>query len=457
MEGQNMPGLIDIFESSLRSVIISCGLQFMTFQCVDMAVFRQKKRWPAYLYMLFKTFVMSASLMIAENRPEFLVPNMIIQVVCTIGVLLAFVWTWSDDPLHVILIMTISEILITFPALCVPVLVNLLEGRAASDIAGHIHPLDFLIPLLVIGLFYCVRPICRVVMQFLGRLYLPYRKLLWVAVCLYYLYANLPAFIGKDGTLASAGEMEVLLIALISALFMLIFICLLFRFIRREDQEKRFMDIQVGLIRKRADMTSRIRGEVEESSRIISQQMEELQRRVEEGEEIDQELIGEYTASLETVRTRAYRGVFCKDVLVDEILCEIREEAQLNGMQAEISLSGYDRGNIAEEDLVRILYCLGNAAVQDIQENKDADGDSGTLSLTMTTSGERLFIRICAPVFILSRERAAYVRRLARNYRGGVTVTARRDFREKDERRLLAGDGSGKRGKEILVNLRCTG
>ena len=139
------------------------------------------------------------------------------------------------------------------------------------------------------------------------------------------------------------------------------------------------------------------------------------------------------------------------------MLCEIREEAQRKGMQAEISLSGYDRGNIAEEDLVRILYCLGNAAVQDIQENKDADEANGTLSLTMTTSGERLFIRICAPVFTLSRERAAYVRKLARNYRGGVTVTARRDFREKDERRSSAGDGSGKRGKEILVNLRCTG
>ena len=431
MEGQNMPDLIEIFESSFRTVIISCGMQFMTFQCVDMAVFRQKKRWPAYFYMLFKTFVMSASLMIAENRPAFFLPNAFIQVTLTIGVLLAFVWTWSDDPLHVLLIMSVSELLVTFPAFLIPTLINLLEGRPAGDLAGSIHVLDFLIPILAVGLFYCLRPVCRPVMQLLGKLYLPYRKLLWAGEILLCIYTVSPSIIGKGGTRASAGGMTIFLIMLVSVTFMLTFISLLFHFIKCEDREKRFMDIQLGLIRKRADMTARIRGEVEESSRIISQQMEELQRRVEDGEEIDQDLIGEYTASLEAVRTRAYRGVFCKDVLVDEILCEIREEAQRKGVQAEISLSGYDRGNIAEEDLVRILYCLGNAAIQDTQERKGADEANGTLSLTMTTSGERLFIRICAPVFTLSRERAAYIRKLARNYRGGVTVTARGDLREK--------------------------
>ena len=150
---------IEIIESSLRTVIVSCGLQFMTFQCVDMAVFRQKKRWPAYLYMLLKTFVMSASLTIAKNRPEFIIPNVIIQLTLTAGVFLAFALTWNDDPLHVILIMSFSEMMVTYPASFVPMLINRLEGRAASDMFGPVYPLDFLIPVLIVALFYCFRSI----------------------------------------------------------------------------------------------------------------------------------------------------------------------------------------------------------------------------------------------------------------------------------------------------------
>ncbi len=260
----------------------------------------------------------------------------------------------------------------------------------------------------------------------------------------------MPAFwgnISQGAASFSAVQVVVILSSVVVGVSLLVL-----HYIRQQSSEQQFITMQVNLMQQRMLLTSRTQGEIKESSRIISAQMEELQNRMSRGEQIGKELVEEYIVSLETAKTKDYRGVFCKDSLVDELLCQIREEACRQGIKAEISLIGYDRGDIAEEDLVRLLYCLGYAAVQPGDNSSRpgenaGNGDKGWLTLSMSTSGEQFLIRICAPSFKLSRLRASYIRSLARNYHGGVSSRISKSEIKKS--------GVRKRKKEIQVFLRC--
>ena len=115
--------------------------------------------------------------------------------------------------------------------------------------------------------------------------------------------------------------------------------------------------------------------------------------------------------------TNDSRGIYCPEPLVDEILSEIQERAEAKGMQARIAIQGYDPEKVAEEDLSQLLYCTGFAA----------EGDMGTLELSITSSREKLIIRLKAPRIRLSRMRSLLVNQIVHAYGGSLIAEHMRD------------------------------
>ena len=121
------------------------------------------------------------------------------------------------------------------------------------------------------------------------------------------------------------------------------------------------------------------------------------------------------------------------DPILDEILCEIQENAEAKGLKALISMSGYQPGKVTREDLSQLLYCAGFAA----------EGNAGTLELTITSSGEKLIFRMNAPQIRLSRMRSLLANQIVHAYGGSLIWE-----NMKDGQTLYAYLNNGRKQKE---------
>ena len=155
----------------------------------------------------------------------------------------------------------------------------------------------------------------------------------------------------------------------------------------------------------------------------------------ENGDHVTPAVIEALLEDLHKAETRETRGIYYPDPIIDEILCEIQENTEAKGMKACISMNGYRQGKFAREDFSQLLYCIGFAV----------EGDRGTLELTITSSGDKLIIRMKAPKIHLSRMRWILANQIVHAYGGSLIWE-----NMKDGQMLYAYLNHGKRNRKDL-------
>ena len=103
-----------------------------------------------------------------------------------------FTYTFSDDPAYVLGFLPIMEGLGSVSVLGLA-LINVLERReTAFEAIGLVQLPDLLLPFLIIGLFYILRPVLSRLLHIIARMYQPHRSLQIIVAVTIYLASRIP-------------------------------------------------------------------------------------------------------------------------------------------------------------------------------------------------------------------------------------------------------------------------
>jgi len=449
--------MLTVLEYAFREAFVSCMLQRASIIHTDMALTRKKKIWGLYLFMPAKTFLLVlCSGWISLYHPGDIFYQLMYQLIALIVFLVIaviYVWLWEGEPLHILLMFIIMDG-ITCVLVTVPMFINYLEGRAnIMELAGPFHPLDVLIPLLMLLITQVIHPHMKRLAHFLGGIYLPHRRLLWLFLFAYVFIERL-SFPLLNNPEDNATRIVVAECSLMTVLIAVLMAQQVLFHLRSQREEEEFLDIQMQLLRRRAVVTQYSRSQMAETRKIITRQMQELDTMLESNssdeQSIDAEVLKGYLWELqgsEKLQTAegaearnsdqtgqnfaGYRGRYCRDILTDEVLSQIFDSAEAHGDRITISLRNYDSGRITDEDLARILYCLAYAEPGKKTTEEKAGDKTGKKpgeavrdrELSLTGTNGQLIIRMSADRLQIPRSRVIAMQSVIRKYKGELSFT----------------------------------
>ena len=301
-----------------------------------------------------------------------------------------FCVVFQGGVLKVMMAMLITEVMISILVLPGAMAVNLLEGREVlTTFSGAFEPTDLLAWVISWGLVALLSPVARPFLKKYRNYQPKHRKLLAVLVGTYFLSAQI-----LDGQWFQ----EQVLFDSFFILFHLVcvggIILLIWCWNRRSQiriqREQEFLHFQMRLMEDHYGALQQQIARMDHSRKIIDGQMEELMRVLEQepvpSEKKDRSsrieaYLGELRKAYEEIRT----GIYCRDWLVDAVLCCQEENARRRGIEVEYHIQGYDRGSIAEEDLAELLFGLLDFGVR-----QNAAAEKKEMSLRLGCVKDRL-------------------------------------------------------------------
>ena len=306
-----------------------------------------------------------------------------------------FYVVFQGGVLKVMIATIIAEAMISILVLPGVMVVNLLEGREVMTTFGGIfEPADLLAWVISWGLMALLSP---VVVPFLKRYrnYQPkHRKLLSVLFGFYFLSSRFPEGQWFQEQVLYDSFFILFHLVCVGGIILLIWFwnrCSQIR-IQREQE---FLHFQMRLMEDHYGALQQQIARMDHSRKIIDGQMEELMRVLEQ-EPVPSEkkarssrieaYLGELRKAYEEIRT----GIYCKDWLVDAVLCCQEENARRQGIEVEYHIQGYDRGSIAEEDLAELLFGLLDFGVR-----QNAAAEKKEMSLRLGCVKDRLALEFC--------------------------------------------------------------
>ena len=427
-----------MIEYALRSAVVGVGLQWTVLNMVDLGLPRRKKKWWFLVALVCKTFLLGfCSNALSAYAPDshfWVTMYKLLDFVIGIGVNLLFIYIWEGEPLHILLIYIVSEA-ITMILHVVVIGINRLEGRQnVMEINGPFMAADLLIPIIIAVLFYLLRSQLKRFMHFIGNLYLPFRTLLWVVMIVQFFGTRASSLL-YNNTGAKA-EMVIMVDCTIQLVLLAIIVFqLVLHQIQTQRNEEMFLDMQMRLLRQRAVLTQQKRSELIENRTLIRQQMKTIEEKIGEGVRIQPEELRSYIDEIQQTEAWKYRGTYCQDILVDEVLAQSRDANQKQGRHLSILLHDYQRGNIAEEDIARLIYCLvyreENTTSNKRSRREARSGYSSESAfesrLVLAGTDGQFAIRYEAPIIRYTRSRIAAMQALVRKYHGELVFTEKTD------------------------------
>ena len=96
---------------------------------------------------------------------------------------------------------------------------------------------------------------------------------------------------------------------------------------------------------------------MEQYQQTISEQMEKIMAGT---AQISGETLKQYTDSLKAISHQVRQGIYCKDRMTDAVLCAWKSNLEKKKIELHYEIEGYDRGEIEEQDLAKILIGILN-------------------------------------------------------------------------------------------------
>ena len=155
------------------------------------------------------------------------------------------------------------------------------------------------------------------------------------------------------------------MIFLVYALAVLGMFVLMYLYQRQKIRtENTFLNMQLHLMESHYEsMQNQIR-RMEKCQQLMDEQMKEIRDNPNLSEGKTAAYLNQLKQDYDSIRA----GVYCNDWKVDAVLYCEAEAARSQGISVGYSLAEYDRGEITEEQLVRILFSLFDYGIKAIQE-----------------------------------------------------------------------------------------
>lgn len=267
-----------------------------------------------------------------------------------------YCWTFEGDILKIAVIASVGEIPISLLCETSLAFVNLLEGRANVWTFGEEFQLaDLLIPVIEISL---VVLICRILKTYLKKIavrQIMHRRIWWFAFITYIVGASMTQYTSWK-TMEETNYFAIgYYVFLVSASVFLVR-----RYHKRIQGKRDFLKVQQSLMEIHYRIIQEQIQKMEENKILIDRQMEEIQSL----QWIEKTTIASYMEQLKNNYFRIQAGIYCDDWLIDAFLCSQESIFCRKGMRLECYLQGYDRGDIEEKDVVKILTILLDYAVK---------------------------------------------------------------------------------------------
>ena len=249
---------------------------------------------------------------------------------------------------------------------------NFLEGR--SDISTYVAtlmPLDLLAVLTFLAAVHLELKFLSPILSIMRRYEPTRRKLLWCVVILY-MTIGIFSSVVPIKTADFFGNIFVVAVILFSIIFVLMLLALCVRYQQAEREKEKFLLAQQKLMELHYEAVRQQIRRMEREQTLIGRQMKQIL------EQRQERITSEQIRSYLEVLTRRYQeiqaGIYCDDWGVDAVLYHMEKLFRENDIRAEFSFQNYERGQIAQEDMVQILLRILEFALREmVREIKEKE------------------------------------------------------------------------------------
>lgn len=126
---------------------------------------------------------------------------------------------------------------------------------------------------------------------------------------------------------------------------------------RRVMKDYKFLSEQQKMAEYHYQILTEQIPQMEQYQQTISEQMEKIMAGT---AKISGETLKQYADSLKAISHQVRQGIYCKDRMTDAVLCAWKSNLEKKKIELHYEIEGYDRGEIEEQDLAKILIGILN-------------------------------------------------------------------------------------------------
>lgn len=359
--------MIEEWSSIFRSFFISAIGQAVGILVCSTMMNARRSIWKLYFYTLTKTLL---GIIVIDLYLEVWIPDAelcnfysaVFSSILSVLTCLMFAYTYQGGFVKTVMGLALGEMataIITLPSI---ILVNWLRG--SSDLYVYYKPWEvldlLLIPVTILFLLVLYMPFCSFLKKYRSLRFK--RQRVWTIVLIMYFILNQAMILG--GFKSNSMFMITMYVFYLSCTICAAAVSWMayWRYQRRIQTENKFLRAQMDLMGTHYTAIQSQMRKMEDIQKMMEEQMKHLETS-EVGRQ--KENAAEYLKSLHREYENIHAGVYCKDWMVDGILYCQEEAAKKLGIEVEYQFSGYQRGNVAEEDMAQIIFLLLDEGIRE--------------------------------------------------------------------------------------------
>ena len=348
------PNLSELIRICIRCWLYLVPQAFLGIHLFSMFMRKKHSMKPLMIWQLLRVILIGGISDIIlrgyyGNESWWEILMMFLSVVIMIANTVLFYYSFEGSLPKVVLGGMLADIvtaMIHYPAICI---VDLLAGRQLYVLKCPVEPWDLLIPVLEYLFYQLEKKTIIKVLKGYRDFEARYPKIIWVLVyflpVMYYVPSGL-----KDTQVMFLDDIMIILIMIFSILSVL----------RRQHQvlaDYEFLSEQQKMAEYHYQILTEQIPQMEQYQQTISEQMEKIMAGA---GEISGETLKQYAENLKTISSQVRQGIYCKDRMIDAVLCAWKSNLEKKKIELHYQIAGYDRGEIAEKDLAKILIGILN-------------------------------------------------------------------------------------------------
>lgn len=366
------PELQHLLWCNLRTFLPNLVAQLICVAVLNSLMERRRSAAPLTWYVVLKgnfmIFVVACRQWLGTDWSVFF--NGVLGLCGTIGGIYMMKYTYYGDFPKIMISNMIAEQAVEI--LLVPsfISVNYLEHRSQIlAIQAEFQMADLLIPLIE-GLFFIgIARILFPVLRKFRHYEIKHKKAVSIFSVAYIAFAQLPGLTNfHEGTLYIFSQYIMLLLFTSTALILCM--RMVDHYQKKVQEQRRFLLLQQEYMETYHETLQKEMEQTQKNRRVIQERVQSAIRKRKEGKKLGNSpsQSTSYIKELKEEYSRITAGTFCTDWIIDSILSHETEAANAQGIQMDISMLGYARGMIPEEELARLLFVLLDFGVREKAE-----------------------------------------------------------------------------------------
>lgn len=346
---------MEVLSVMARDFLFVCTNVSMLLCFMDRMLERKRSFKVCIVFTIFKVLIINELflyVLVEEIHRKGILQNVYLCASAIISIALYFCcfYTFSDEPVKIMVVSAISEIIDVVVGSSFNIITNVLNGRPPMANYVPFQMYDLLFPVL----FIIIVPIvCKVLEPFFRviRKWEIKHKRIWLSIMIMYVFAAIHStFAGyQQGTL----EMYFLVVCIVG--------CILWGYgqlyyrkaaLEKEylQKQQRFSKLQYSAIALQVERMEQAQREINEQMQKIMAISDDIVQRT--------EVVECFIQGLKQQSQVVMQGMFCDSWFVDSVLCHQIEKCRERDIKVDFQLQGYKKGEIREEDLAELINYL---------------------------------------------------------------------------------------------------